>query len=152
MPLRAERLEILQRKPKEPHRRAEPPTMFRMRGMFELLLQMDERTSRLDQSLKVLRVLGADWAFEPDLFENVVRFIITLLVPALKKRAIIGMIRHPAAVGPGAGGFQRGHELRNPLAFAHAGRNLGAPAMMGKRRPFSLREERLLALRRRSAP
>ena len=148
----AQRRQVLFREAKQPHRRSQAPAMFRMRRMFELLLQMDERAGRLDQSLEILRVLGADGAVEPDLFENVVRFVITLLVPALKKGAVIGMICQPAAVGPGAAGFQRGYELRNPLAFAHAGRNLGAPAMMGKRRRFSLREERLLALRRRSAP
>jgi hypothetical protein len=54
-------------------------------------------------------------------------------------RGVAGLVRR-----------QRFNELRNPLAFAHGGLNLGAPAMMGKRRRFSLREERLLDLRRRS--
>jgi hypothetical protein len=47
---------------------------------------------------------------------------------------------------------QRFYEPRNPLAFAHEGLNLTVPAMMGKRRRFSLREERSLLLRRRSPP
>jgi hypothetical protein len=45
--------------------------------------------------------------------------------------------------------FQRLHELGNSLAFAHGGRNLVAPAMMGKRARFNLQEgERLHDLRR----
>jgi hypothetical protein len=111
---------------------------------------MDEGTGGLDQALEVLGVLGADGTLKPDLFENVVRFIIALLVPTLKKSAIVRMIRHQAGAGPGATCFQRFHKSRNPLAFAHEGLNLGAPAMMGKRRRFSLREERMPDLRRRS--
>jgi hypothetical protein len=42
------------------------------------------------------------------------------------------------------------HEFGNSLAFAHGLRNLAAPAMMGKRARFSLREGERLPDRRRS--
>ena len=46
--------------------------------------------------------------------------------------------------------FQSLHEFGNSLAFAHEGRNLVAPAMMGKRARFSLPEGERLHERRRS--
>jgi hypothetical protein len=59
------------------------------------------------------------------------------------------MIGDRAGGGFGLAAFQALHELGNSLAFAHGGRNLVAPAMMGKRARFSLREgERLHDLRR----
>ncbi len=73
--------------------------MFRMRRMFELLLQMDESARGLDQALEILRVVGGRRPLEPDLLENIVRLIITLLVPAAKKRPVIGMIGDRAAAG-----------------------------------------------------
>ena len=70
--------------------------------MFELLLQMDESAGGLDQTFEVLPVLRRDRIVQPHLFENVVRFVITLLVPALEKGAVIGM-----RGDPGAGCFRR---------------------------------------------
>ena len=61
--------------------------------MFELLLQMHERAGRLDEAFEILRVLRRDRIVEPHLFQDIVRFVITLLVPALEKRAIIRMGR-----------------------------------------------------------
>ena len=60
------------------------------------------------------------------------------------------MIGDRAATGFCLAAFQRLHELGNSLAFAHGGRNLVAPAMMGKRARFSLREGERLHDRRRS--
>lgn len=84
---------------------------------------------------------------QPDLLEDIVRFVVTLLVPTLEKRPVIRMIRQAAAAGFGAAIAKRRDELRNPLAFTHAGRNLGAPAIMGKRARFILHWSR-----RASAP
>ena len=139
VPLRAEWLQILFRKPEQPTRRAEPLPVLRMRRMLELLLEMDERPRGLDQALEILRILRADRVVQPNLLENIMRFIVTLFVPALKEGSIVGMVRHQSAAGPGAASLQRLHETRNPLAFAHEGLNLGAPAMMGKRRHWSRR-------------
>jgi hypothetical protein len=49
------------------------------------------------------------------------------------------MVGDRIAAGFGFAAFQRLHELGNSLAFAHGGRNLVAPAMMGKRRHWSRR-------------
>ena len=78
-------------------------------------------------------LLEPNLVLQPDLLEDIVSFIILLLVPALEERAVVGMVRHPPAARPNARALQRLHETRNPLAFAHEGPNLGAPLMMGKR-------------------
>ena len=124
--------------------------MFRVSRMFELLLQMDERAGGLNQAFEILRVVGSSRRLEPDLLENIVRLIITLLVPAAKKCAVIRMVGDRAATGFCVAAFQPLHELGNSLAFTHGGRNLVAPAMMGKRARFSLREGERLHDRRRS--
>ena len=67
--------------------------------MFELLLQMDKRACSLDQAFEILRVFRRDRIVEPDLFEDIVRFVITLFVPALKKRAVIRMSGDRRAAG-----------------------------------------------------
>ena len=117
--------------------------------MFELLLEMNKGAGGLDQTLEILRVVGRDRFLKPNLLENVVRLIIMLLVPTAEKRAVIRMIGNRIA------GFcfatsQFLHEFGNSLAFAHGVRNLVAPAMMGKRARFSLREGERLHDRRRS--
>ena len=71
--------------------------MFRMGRMFELLLQMNKGAGRLDQAFEILRIVGSGRLLEPDLLENIVRFVVTLLVPAAKKRAVIRMIGDRAA-------------------------------------------------------
>ncbi len=60
--------------------------MFRMFGVFEVFLQVNERARRLDQSFEVLRVLGL--RLQPEMLEHIMGFIITLLVPATKEAAI----------------------------------------------------------------
>jgi len=102
MPLFPKRRQIFFREPKQTHGGSEPLPMFRMRRMFEVLLQMNEGPRGLDQTLEILRVLRRDRIVEPYLFQNIVRFVITLLVPALEKGAVIGMRRDP-----GAGCFRR---------------------------------------------
>ena len=61
--------------------------MLGVRRMFEVLLQMNERAGRLDQSLE--EVCVGRLGLEPKLFQNVVRLIVLLFVPATKKRAVI---------------------------------------------------------------
>jgi hypothetical protein len=144
--------QILFRESKQSHGRGETPSVFRVGRMFVMFLQMHERPRRLDQPLEILGVLRRDGFSEPNLFQDIVRLIVPLFVPAPEKGAVIRVRRDAVR---GRAGFVRGqrfNEPRNPLAFAHGGLNLGAPAMMGKRRPFSLREERMPALRRRSRP
>jgi hypothetical protein len=150
VPLRTQRLQILFREAEQSNGRSQPPPVFRVGRMFELLLQMDESTSGLDQAFQVLRVVGRNRRLEPDLLENVVRLIVTLLVPATKKCAVIRMVGDRATGASSFAAFQRLDELGNSLAFVHGGRNLVAPAMMGKRARFSLREGERLHDRRRS--
>src|SRR5262249_1249379 len=82
---------------------------------------MDESTRGLDQSFEKIIVGGV--VIEPKLLQHIVRFIITLLVPAAKIGAIKRMIRHLAAKIDIVA-FEFAYELRNPLAFVHVGLNL----------------------------
>ena len=91
MPLFPKWRQIFFREPEQPHRRPQPLPMFRMGRMFELLLQMNERAGGLDQAFEILRVLRRDRIVQPYLFENIVRLVIALLVPAPEKRAVIRM-------------------------------------------------------------
>ena len=66
------------------------------------------------------------------MLENVVRFVVALLVPAAEKAAVAGMVRDFAARlqrGPASQFF---YETRNPLAFGHPGLNLLLSEMRGK--------------------
>jgi hypothetical protein len=104
--------------------------MFRVRRMFEPLLQMNEGTGRLNQALKKIGVAGI--RFQPELLENIVRFIITLLVPAPKKGAIKWVL---CDIGLGQIDLvcaKLGHKSRNPLAFVHEELNLQVALMMSK--------------------
>src|SRR5437763_5126436 len=111
--------------------------MFRVGRVLVMLLQMDERAGCLDQPLEILRVFRRYLLTQPHLFQNVVRLVITLLVPASEKGAVIRMGCDPVTAHARFVRAQRFYEPRNPLAFAHEGLNLTAPAMMGKRRPFA---------------
>ena len=108
--------------------------------MFELLLQMNEGAGRLDQALEKIRVAGA--RFQPKLLENIVRFVIMLLVPAHEKGAIKWMLCH---IGLGKIDIFRAqlrHEPRNPLAFGHEELNLSMAQVMSKQARISFFKER----------
>jgi hypothetical protein len=62
-----------------------------MRWMFEIMLKMDESARRLDQAFEEIVVLRI--FIQPKLLQNIVRLIVTLLVPALKIGAVIWVIR-----------------------------------------------------------
>jgi hypothetical protein len=66
------------------------------------------------------------------MLEDIVGFVVALLVPALEKAAITGMPRHIVFVSVSRGAGELFHELRNPLAFGHLGRNLPSSEMRGK--------------------
>ena len=70
--------------------------MLRVRRMFEVLLKMNERPGGLNQSFEIIGV----WRFriEPKLFQDVVRLIVLLFVPATKKRAVIRVFFHVCLV------------------------------------------------------
>jgi hypothetical protein len=60
--------------------------MFHVRRLLEIFLEMNERTCCLNQAFEKIVVIGI--GVQPELLENIVRFVITLLVPAPKKSAI----------------------------------------------------------------
>jgi hypothetical protein len=150
VPPRTKRRQILFRQSKQPDGWSQASPVFWVRWMLELFLQMHESARGLDQALEILRVVGSGRRLEPDLLENIVGLIVSLFVPAAKKSAVIWVVGDRSAAVLGVATFQRLHELGNSLAFAHESPNLGAPAMMGKRARFSLREGERLHDRRRS--
>ncbi len=137
---RGEARQVLFRQLEEFYSRAQAPAVFCVRWVFEIFLQMHERARSLNQSFEKIIIVGV--AIEPNLLQNVVRLVVTLLVPAAKKRTIKRMARHVARKsrlrGTGYGArvdivaFELAHKLRNPLAFAHEGLNFIVPQMMGK--------------------
>ena len=104
--------------------------MFRVRRMFELLFQMNEGAGRLDQALKKIGLAGI--GFQPELLENIVRFIVMLLVPAPKKSAIKWMLFDIGLGWIDLVCAQLRHKSRNPLAFGHEELNLQVALVMSK--------------------
>lgn len=149
VPLQTQGRQVLFREAEQANGGSQPAPVFRVGWMFELLLQMHKSAGGLDQAFEILRVVGGRRLLEPNLFENIVSLIVTLFIPATKKCTIIWMVGDRAA-NFSLAAFQRLHELGNSLAFAHEARNLVAPAMMGKRARFSLREGERFHDRRRS--
>lgn len=95
---RPERREIFDGEMEKAHCGPEATRMFRMRWLLEVFLQVNETAGGLDQSLKEIRIAAA--GFEPELLEHVMRFVVTLFIPALEKPAIIRMICHGRARVP----------------------------------------------------
>ena len=149
VPLRTQRGQVHFREAEQPNGRSQPASMFRMSWMFKLLLKMHKSAGGLNQAFEILRIFGSRRLLEPDLLENIVRLVVSPFVPAVKECAIVRMVGNRAA-NFSLAALQRLHELGNSLAFAHEGRNLVSPAMMGKRARFSLSEGERLHDRRRS--
>src|SRR5260370_37670722 len=91
---------------------------------------MDERAGRLNQPCEEIFI--GRIRFEPKLLENIVRLMITLLVPALKKSAIKRMLCDVRLVWIDLFNSQLRHQARNPLAFVHERLNLVAAQAMSK--------------------
>ena len=126
---RTEFRQVFFRQLEEFNGRAQTPAVLCVRWVFEVLSKMDESARRLNQSFEEIVVLGV--AIQPKLFQHIVRFVVTLLVPAAKKRAIKWMGRYVAG-RIDLVAFKLADKLRNPLAFAHGGLNFIMPQMMGK--------------------
>ncbi len=56
-----------------------------------LFLQMDKGAGRLDETLEIIRFLR--FRPQPKVFEHIVRFVVTLLVPATKESEITRIFR-----------------------------------------------------------
>src|SRR5437879_13713824 len=91
---RTEFRQVFFRQLEEFNGRAQTPAVLCVRWVFKVLLEMDESARRLNQSFEEIVVLGV--AIQPKLFQHIVRFVVTLLVPAAKKRAIKWMGRYVA--------------------------------------------------------
>jgi len=137
---RGEYRQVLFRELKQTHGWRQASAVFRVQWMFEPLLQMNEGARCLDQPFEEIRVARIRF-FQPKLLENIVRFIITLLVPAVKKRAIKGVLCDVCLGEIDIFTVQLGHQLRNPLAFVHEGLNLLAAQIMSKPARISFSEE-----------
>ena len=96
--------------------------MFRVRRLLEIFLEMNESARGLNEAFEKIVVLCI--RVQPELLENIMRFIVALLVPAPKKSAIKWVLRD---IGLGWIDLLRAqlrHQSRNPLAFIHEGLNL----------------------------
>lgn len=91
--------------------------ILRMRRALELLLQMHKTARGLDQTLEIIRVVR--FGAEPEMFEDIVRFVIPLLVPAAKKSGVARMLRDVVRLGIGRRAAQLFDEAGNSLVFAH---------------------------------
>ena len=68
------------------HRGRQTLVVLRVQWVFESLLKMKEGAGSLDQSLKKIRI--ARFGFEPQLLQDIVRFVVALFIPAVEKRAV----------------------------------------------------------------
>jgi hypothetical protein len=96
-----------------------------------LLLQMHKTTRRLNQSLEIIRVLR--FRFQPEMLEDVVRFVITLFIPTAKKTDVTRMLGDFVRLGAGRCAAQLRDELGNSLAFIHGKLSLVSAVMTGNR-------------------
>ena len=126
---RAEGREIFFRQFEQSHRWSQPPAMLGMGRMLEILLQMNERSRGLDQSLEKVVVAGV--AVEPKVLQHVMSFVVALIVPAAKVSAIERIHRDFAGKSRSLA-LQVTDELRNSFAFVHEALNFNMPQMMGK--------------------
>src|SRR5689334_10087906 len=112
---RRERRQICFRQQKQPYRRTQPSAVFRMTGLFEILLQMNERSGSLNQTLKEIVIGGV--FLQPDLLENIVRLVITPLIPTLEIGPIEWVVDYVPGRWKSIVANQFGNHSRNPLAF-----------------------------------
>src|SRR5947208_4568759 len=105
-------------------------SMFRITLILEILLKFNRCAVCLNQTFEEIVVVRI--FVEPKLFQNVVRLVITLLVPTLKIGAVIRMTRDLDFFGIEIFAAQLRHESRNPLAFVHEELNLLVALMMSK--------------------
>ena len=134
MPPRRVGREVSLRQPKQADRRVHPPPIFRVRRPRVLFLQMDKPARRLDQPFEINRVLR--FRPQPEMLEDIVRFVVTLLIPAAEKTDVTGMLRDFLARGRGRRTAQLLHQPGNSLAFVHGKLNLVSAEMTGNRAPI----------------
>ena len=96
-----------------------------------LLLQMHKATRGLDQSLEIIRVLR--FRAQPEMLEDVVRFVVALLIPTAKKAHVAGMLRDLVARLLKRCAAQLLDEPGNSLVFVHGELSFVSAVMTGNR-------------------
>jgi len=90
---------------------------------------MHKGAGGLDQSFEKIIVVAI--AVKPNLLQDVVRFVVALVIPTAKVGTVKWMVLDlTGRIDVVA--LELAHKLRNPLAFAHEGLNFSVPQMMGK--------------------
>ena len=134
MPHGREGREIFFRQPEQTNRRVHSPPIFRVGRPHMLLLQMDETAGRLDEPLEIICVLR--FRPQPEMLEDVVRFVVALFIPATKKAKVTGMLRDFVGRFISRGAAQLFHQPGNSLAFVHGTLSFGSAEMTGNRAPI----------------
>jgi len=139
--LRSKAGQVLFRQLKQPDGRSQTAAVLGMRRVLEIFLQMHKRAGGLNQTFEKIGIIRI--GLEPKLLENVVCFVIMLLVPALKIGPVKGMARDVDLGYIDIFSQKLPDQLRNPLAFVHEEPNLIAAQTMGKpARSISPEDER----------
>lgn len=99
-----------------------------------LFLQVDKSSGGLNQTLEIVGVLrlGA----QPEVFQNIVRLIVSLLVPAAKETEITRMLRDFFRRRFDGAAAELFHQLGNSLAFVHLKFSFESAEMTGNRGRF----------------
>ena len=84
------------RQPEQTNGGRQAPAVLRVRRMLESLLKMNEGPGGLNQSFEIISIRR--FGVEPKLFQDIVRFVVPLFVPATKKRAVIRVSFHVCLV------------------------------------------------------
>lgn len=126
--------EIFFCEPKQPSRRVHPPPILRVGRPRVLFLQMHKSARGLDQPFEVIRVLR--FGPQPEMLQDIVRFVVALLIPAAEKAHVARMLRDVARPGEVRRAAQFFHQLGNSLAFVHGKLNLVSAEMTGNRAPI----------------
>ena len=127
---RVEPCQVALRELEQTHRGTQTPAVLCVQWVFKSLLKVNKSARCLDQSLEEIRITRI--RLKPELLEDIVRFVITLFVPATEKRAVKRMLCDFCLTRIDAVRAQLSHQLRNPLAFVHGQLNLLTAQIMSK--------------------
>jgi hypothetical protein len=100
-----------------------------------LLAEVDKSAGELNEPLVKTMLRPAH--LEPKVFQDIMRLVVMLFVPALEKPAIRRVVCDVALVRINLTAGLPGYELRNPLAVVHGVLILLAAQIMGKPRTSS---------------
>ncbi len=128
---RHEGSEIFFRKPKQTDGGKQTLPILRVRRPRKLLLQMHKPARRLNEALEKIRILRI--GPQPEMLKDIVRFVITLLIPAAKEADVTRMLCDIVRRAVGWRTAQLFDEPGNSLAFVHGKLTLVSAEMTGNR-------------------